>query len=110
MNPFITFRENDENGQLQYYVLQRAFPHFVAMISTVPVTGNWSSPVAGHYLWVVFKGSLRGNAIPSYNNVSEQIQTVMDNMAAWFHADRIVMDEKRFKRFKIKTDAKSPVQ
>lgn len=109
MNPFITFRDKDDEGNLQYYILQRDFPHFVGVVSTKPLAGNWSSAVAGHQLWVVFSGTLRGNVIPSYQNVSDQIQLCLDNMSVWFHSERVLMDEKRFKKFKIKSNDASPI-
>lgn len=108
MSPFITYRDKDENGNLQYYILQRDFPHFVGVISSTPITGTWQSGIAGHNLWVIFAGTLRGNVVPNYNHISEEIDSVFTNMAAWFHAERIVMDQKRFKRFKI-NNATSPV-
>ena len=102
MSPFITFRDKDEDGKLQYFILQRDFPHFVGIIREYPSTGNWCSAVAGHNLWVTFSETLRGNVVPSYKNISDEIQSVMDNMAAWFHAERIVLNEGKFKKFKIK--------
>lgn len=110
MKPFITFRDNDKEGNLQYYILQRDFPHFIGVISSVPVSGTWQHPIAGHHLWVVFNGTLRGNSIPNYRDISVEIDVVLSNMAVWFHAERILLDEKRFKKFKIQPNVQASAQ
>ena len=105
MNPYITFRDKDKNGDLQYYILQRDFPHYVGRIVVSPKQGALiNQSIAGYNLWVCFDGTLRGNFIPSYSTVTEEISNVYFNMAAWFYSERIVMDKNRFKKFKIKTD------
>ena len=110
MTPYITFRDNDSSGNLQYYVLQRAYPHFVGRVSAQPEAGTWQSPIAGYNLWLIFAGSLRGNVIPSYQNISEQIQEVFDSMANWYYSNRIITDEKKFKKFKIISNVSSGLQ
>lgn len=106
MNPFITFREKDNDGNLQYYVLQRGFPHYVGKISPYPIE-NPICQVAlpGYNLWVVFDGVLRGNFAPSFPNELKNMQIVFENMAVWFHSERVVMSEKRYKKFKIVSNA-----
>jgi len=104
MQPFITYREKDESGNLQYYILQKDFPHLVGRLDAKPSEGSWCSPVAGYNLWVVFNYTLRGKMIPSYKNISEQISAVLDSMATWFFAQRILLEEKKYKKFKIKQD------
>lgn len=106
-SPFITYRDKDENGNLQYYILQRSFPHFIAMLSSVPIAGTWQSALPGYHLWVVFQGCLRGNQVPGYAHISDEIQTVLDNAAAWYACDRIAMDEKRYKKFKVISNVQS---
>ena len=110
MNPYITYRDKDEKGELQYYVLQRDFPHFIGVLATYPVAGTWYSAVPGYNLYVIFNGTLRGNSVPAYNNITEEIQTVLDNMAAWFWCERIAVDQKKFKRLKILSNASTGVQ
>lgn len=108
MNPFITFRDKDENGEMQYYILQRAFPHFVGRISPVPIEGALANePVAGYNLWITWNSTLRGNFIPDYRNFDKEIANVFIDMATWFYAERIAMDKNRFKKFKIDTYADS---
>lgn len=101
MSPYITFREKDRNGDLQYYVLQRAHPHYVGRVSPLPIAENWCAPIAGYRLWMIFDSTLIGRFIPSHKEVSHEIQTVLEAMAAWYWSDRIVVDEKRYKKFKI---------
>ena len=104
MNKFITYREKDEAGILQYYILQKDFPHIIGIIDNKPSEGNWYSPIAGYYLYVVFNYTLRGKMIPSYKNIGEEISAVLDSMATWFCAERILPDEKKYKKFKINQD------
>jgi hypothetical protein len=110
MESYITFRDKDENGDLQYYVLQRAFPHFVGMVSSSPVEGTWQSPIAGYNLWMIFSGTLRGNLIPNYKNISDEIQEILDRMASWYYSTRIITDQKKYKKFKIMSNVSSRVQ
>lgn len=110
MNPYITFRDKDKDGNLQYYILQRSHPNYVGVISSVPISGTWLAPVGGYNLWVVFSGTIQGNFLPSYQNVSAELQSVLDNMAAWFWAERIVISPKRFEKFKLKNDVQSTPQ
>ena len=39
--------------------------------------------------------------IPSHKGEMVEMQVVFDNMAVWFHSERILLDEKRYKKFKI---------
>lgn len=108
MIPYITFREKDEDGNLCYFILQKAFPHFLGKIVTRPIEGALANePIPGHNLWVTFNSTLRGNMIPNYKNIQEEIAISYHSMACWFHAERIVMDGDRFKKFKIKTNDSS---
>lgn len=105
MIPFITFRET-ENGQLNYYILQKAFPHFVGRISNNPYEeAIFKAPIPGYNMIVILQGSLRGGEIPNYKDVVNEIEGVMNNMAAWFYTDRIIGNEGKFKKFKIENNA-----
>lgn len=102
MNPFVTFRDKDDKGVLQYYVLQRAFPHFLGVISTNPVaTLIQPIPIAGYNMYVAFNGCLRGMVIPSYKEVDKEISETLEAMAIWYLNERILVDEKKYKKFKI---------
>ena len=102
MDSFITYREKDNTGGVQYYILQKDFPHIIGRVSTIPGEGNWYSPIAGYNMYVVFNYTLRGRFIPNYKNIGEEISSVMDRMASWFYAEMILPDEKKYKKFKIK--------
>jgi|SRR5882757_11501386 len=109
MTAFVTFRDTDSERKLQYYILQRGFPHYVGRISEKPIEQPLAiSPIGGYYLWVVVDGTLRGGFIPGYKNVIEEMQNVADTMADWFYENRILIDPKRYKKFKINSNAASP--
>lgn len=98
---YISYRENDEDGELQYYILQRDFPHYIGLISTYPKDSIVPSiQITNYYLWVVFNGSLRGSLIPGYKNIEKDIKFVLNDMAIWYYAYRIVPNEKKYKKFK----------
>lgn len=111
MSPFITFRDRDANGELQYYILQREFPHFVGILVSQPVEHSLAqSPISGHYLWVAFAGTLRGNIIPGYQDIQNEIESVFQNMAAWYYTNRIEPDLKKYRKWKIQSNDTKPVQ
>lgn len=100
--PYITFREPGANGDLEYYILQKEFPHYLGRIVTYPVEGAIiNQPIAGYNMWVTFEYTLRGKMIPGYKDVQKEIEEIFFNMAAWFWAERIVTDTSRYKKFKI---------
>ena len=101
MQPFITFREEDRNGKLQLYILQREFPHFVGMLTDRLINGRLQVPVTGHNLWIAFDGTLMGAFVPSYQRVYEEMAAAIGNMATWFYANRIEKDLKKYKKYKI---------
>lgn len=100
MKDYLTFRE-EENGELKYYILQRAFPHMIGVVTDLPLIKSLSySPIAGYNMYVNFHSTL-SNAIPSYKNIIEEINIVISEMATWFLVNRIIGNEKRFDKFKI---------
>lgn len=102
MIPYITYRETDINGRLCYYILQKQFPHYVGLISLGKMDNVISSiPVGGYNLYVNFNGVLQGNFIPSYNDVLDEIDVVLSSMADWFYYNRVVIEPKKYSRFKI---------
>lgn len=103
MNRYITFRDNDSNGKLQYYILQRDFPHYVGIISLAPISGAMCcSPVSGYNLFIVFAGVLRGDYLPAYSGMKQDIENVFNDMAAWYFDQRIRVNERRYEKYKIK--------
>jgi len=102
--PFITYRENND-GVLRYYILQKDFPHNVGIIQSQPNgSAICQSVVPGYNLWVVFNGTLQGNFVQAKIDYAKELQVVYDNMAAFFWAERICLDKKRFEKFKVKSD------
>lgn len=102
MKPYITFRDTDKNGKLQYYILQRDFPHYVGCISSHPVNNTIiQSEIPGYHLWVVFAGTLAGNFIPSYQSEKKNIESIFTSMAVWFHTERILTEPKKFKKWQF---------
>lgn len=108
MNRFITFRDKDDEGHLQYYILQRDFPHYVGRIETNPYgKALIKIPIPQYNMYISLCGTLRGNIIPSYKSVPDEITDVLYGMASWFKANRIDAEPKKYDKFKIKTDATS---
>jgi hypothetical protein len=106
MNQYVTFRDKDRDGNLQYYILQRDFPHYVGIVSSTPIAEVlFSAPIPGYRLYVVFSGTLRGNYVPSYTNVMAEIEAVFNAMAAWYFSERILTQEKKYSKFKIRNNA-----
>jgi hypothetical protein len=102
MEPFITFRDTDGRGELQYYILQRAFPHYVSKIEYKPSeTALYYISISGYYLYVVFDGSLQGRFLPSYKDAIDEMQVVVQNMAEWFYTKRVVVEPNKYKKWKI---------
>ncbi len=102
MNPYITYRDTDNENQLRYYILQRQWPHYVGVISERPEADPIAQGTIGGYnLWVLFSGTLRGNFIPAFPDVQKEMSYIYQNMADWYYENRIKPDEKRYKKFKI---------
>jgi hypothetical protein len=99
--PFITYREPDSEGVMMYYILQKAFPHFLGCIAYGPIDRRIQTPVSNYNLWVTFAGTIQGNYVPSYRNVGEEIGDVMTKMATWFYENRILIEPKKYKKWKM---------
>lgn len=103
MTRYITFRDVDFNGNLQYCILQRDFPHFIAVTSEIPITHIVEPlPITGYNLFLVFQGTLRGiSTIPAYANIIEEIKVILTDMGRWYYDERILSDPKKYKKWKI---------
>ena len=105
---YITYRELNKEGEHEYYILQKDFPHFCGLISTSPKEVFVPpSVVSGYNLWIVFNGCLRGFVMPSYNGIDNEIMSILEDMAVWFYENRIVINEKKFKKFKLNSNVTS---
>lgn len=104
MIPYITYREVNDKRELLYFILQKDFPHYQCKISDVPrLYFVEPVPVIDYNLYLCFSGTLRGNSIPGYNNVDKEINEVMVDMANWFYENRILIEPKKYKKWKIGT-------
>ncbi len=102
MNKFITYRDINENGETLYFILQKDFPHFQTVVSEVPTTVFVAAmPVTDYNLYLNFAGVLRGFMIPSYQNVDKEISGIMQEMMEWFYDNRILVNEKKYKKWKL---------
>lgn len=102
MSPYITFRDTDKDGQLQYYILQRAFPHWVGLVATNPAQKSiMKVPIAGYDMWVCFAGTLRGNVAPSYKDIDKEISAVLHGMANFYLEHRILTNPSKYKKWKL---------
>lgn len=102
MSPYITFKDTNSDGILVLYVCQREFPHYCAGLAYLPVLDTLSCvPIAGHHLYLVFWGTIRGRLIPGYKDVSQEIQAVIEDMAVWFYSERVLKEPKRYKKWRI---------
>ena len=101
MQPYITYRE-EENGKLQYFILQRAYPHYVGVIAEGPKNVVAQAvPVSSHNLWVCYWGVIQGRLAPSYKDAIREIQVVLEEMALWFYEQRVLKEPSKYKKFKI---------
>lgn len=102
MEPFVTYRDKDRTGILQYYILQRDYPHYVGLISeTRSETAIMQMPITKHNLYVIYSGTIRGYYAPGYKDAMQEIEHVFRHMAEWYYHNRIVPDPKRFKKWVV---------
>lgn len=102
MEPYITFRDTDKNDELQYYILQRAFPHYIGVIKYKPSDAAlFYLSISGHHLYILYAGTLQGNFLPGYKDAIDEMELVIKGMAEWFYASRIVVEPNKYKKWKI---------
>jgi hypothetical protein len=102
MSPYITFRDHDSKGELQYYILQRDYPHFCGRVDYFPSTEPLCQvPVTGHHLYISYAGTLRGNIAPVHEQFEREILFVFHSMALWFYSERIMKDPKRYRKWLV---------
>lgn len=100
--PYITYREPNKDGVLQYFVLQKSHPHYVGKLTGyTDEVSLLKVPISGYALQLNFHGVLRGRYLPAYKGVDEDLLIEFQKMAQWFLDERILKDEKRYKKFKI---------
>lgn len=107
--PFITYHEEVE-GETKYFILQKAFPHNVGVICVQPSANPiGQSTIAGYNLWITWSGTLRGKMLAAYPEYEKDLQLCFDEMANFFLSERILKNERRYAKFKIKKDVSSTV-
>lgn len=100
---YITYRENNENGLLCYYILQKAFPHYIGLLSVGQLENTLASmPVGNYNLYVNFYGCLVGRFLPAYKDALQEIEAEMISMAEWFYYNRVLTQPKKYDKFIIK--------
>lgn len=99
--PYITFRETNNEGELIYYILQKEFPHYLAFTSNKVEKALAQATISGYNMQVVFCGCINGFVIPSYRGTIDQIQYQVEHMSDWFLANRINIEPKKYLKFKI---------
>jgi hypothetical protein len=101
-NPFITFREKDDDGILQYYVLQRGWPHYLGLVTDNPhLASILKVPLAGYRFYVSYSGVLVGNYAPSSKEGESEMLLTLQQMANWFLKERILPYQRKYKNWKI---------
>lgn len=89
-------------GLLQYYILQKAWPHYVGLIITNPMEGVLLQvPVSGYKIHIAFAGTIGGNLIPAFMDIQKEIEAVFHDMARWFYENRILQEPKKYQKWKL---------
>lgn len=101
MTPYLLYLEEDTNGDLCTYILQKRFPHYNGLVSKMPSKIGFSSPITGYRLWINLAGTIGGNLVPSYRNVAEEIMEILEGMATWYYQTVIVRNPELYKTYKI---------
>lgn len=100
MHPYLTYREEDPTGQLQYYILQKEHPHYVARVSTAPYSNALAWSVVPHHKMVVeFSGCLQGQLLPARPGIMDEVTATMHLMALWFYEHRIQVNPKKYQKW-----------
>lgn len=101
---FISYREENENGLLCYFILQKQAPHYKGIVSVGMLPEALASaPIGGYNLYVNYSGLLSGNFIPGFDGVIEEVTAVLWSMASWYLNNRILTDQKKYAKFLIHT-------
>lgn len=104
-NRFITYRDNDDLGNLQYYIVQKDFPHIQAVITAYNKDYIFPSvPISGYSLYISFDGTLSGKRVPGYKDIYHDVISTMNEMAEWYLHNRLIPDKGRYKKFKINSN------
>jgi hypothetical protein len=50
-------------------------------------------------LYICLEGTIRGRLLPSYTGLEEEIKGVLSQAADWFYKNRILENEKKYKKW-----------
>jgi hypothetical protein len=99
---YITFREPDEDGQLRYYILQRAWPHYIGEVVDNPYYNAIIKVNVPQYkFYIAFVGTLRGREFPAYQKITEEITAVLHDMAQWYFVNRLQTNPKKYSKWHL---------
>lgn len=102
MNPYITFRDKDNEDNLSYFILSRKWPYYIGKITDqIPQHSLIYVAIPAHRLFITYYGVLEGPYIPAQKNILEEIQTAFTDMADWYYANRILPEAKKYKKFAL---------
>ncbi len=100
MIPFITYREPDSGGDLQYFVLQKAHPHYVGMIVDNPnFDAVYKVPIPNTTMFVTFFGTVEGRRFPLHSHAEKEINGILVVMAEWYWTNRISKNQQKYKKW-----------
>ena len=98
--PFITYRETDEGGELQYYVAQKAHPHYVGQVIDNPNFASlYKVPIPNTTMYIAYFGVIEGRRFPLHSHFEQEINGTLVAMAEWYYHNRIKKDEKKYKKW-----------
>jgi hypothetical protein len=100
MAQFITFRDSEEGGELQYYIASRQFPHYVGQVVDNPYYKTLLLvPIPHTTLYLAFSGTLQGRFMPLSPACEKEIPATLVNMATWYWTNRISNQTKKYKKW-----------
>lgn len=103
--PFISFKEKNGSGGINYFILQKDHPHYLGIVSSNPTQNLPYAPMSGYRLWVVLSGTLQGRMVPSHPTLKQEIADTLRNMADWYLKEMInypgVFDKFKEKMFHV---------
>jgi hypothetical protein len=103
VNKYVTYRE-PLNGELQYFILQKQWPHFVGLLVDNPNYKTlFLTPIPHTTLYLAFFGTLQGRIFPASSS-TEEISIIFTDMAQWYYTFRIENNQKRYKKWLLKSN------
>jgi hypothetical protein len=109
MNHFITYREPDQDGELQYFILQKAHPHYVGMVIDNPnFQSIYKVSIPNTTMFVSFFGTIEGRRFPIHSHAEGEINATLVIMAQWYLDNRILKNQQKFRKWLLSSPAPPP--